>query len=171
MTTSPINNSRSVSGITTQTKTDQQELRNLHLLQGRKVPSSNKARIRHVFDTDMRGGHRTTSGKGAVKFYRALIGRASGMQGESYAIPLYDYDGSTPLPFSTIKEFVNEFIEYAESYNSETKSYDGLPVVFKIPRIGMALPQKLELYKLLLKAPSNCYIDARIIDMLKSSKK
>jgi len=66
-----------------------------------------------VFGSNLAGRH----GKGAALFARkhhgAIYGIGEGIQGSSYAIPTKD-EKLKVLPLSTIKEYVNSFLSFAE---------------------------------------------------------
>jgi len=65
-----------------------------------------------VFGSNLAGIH----GAGAAKFalnYGAVYGEGIGLFGQTYAIPTKDHNIKT-LPISTIRSFVDEFIEFAK---------------------------------------------------------
>jgi hypothetical protein len=124
----------------------------------RRVPRTKD--IVYVFETDMAGTHRSPSGKTAVKHYSAVRYRASGMQGRSYAVPLYGYDGETPLSMVEIRGFVEEFIAFAHTHPE---------VKFKISPLGQLSNSNSiirTIVKLLTTCPSNCYLDDLILKAL-----
>jgi hypothetical protein len=128
----------------------------------RKLPANKKLIL--VFETDLAGTHRTPSAKTATKYYNAIRHRASGIQGRSYAIPIYNYDGYTPLQIAEIKGFIEQFISYAE-VNPE--------LLFKIAPLGQMSNQFSMIRNLtncLKECSDNCYIDPKVYDLLKSLK-
>lgn len=66
-----------------------------------------------VFGSNLRGIH----GAGAAKFARehhgAILGRGTGLQGTSYAIPT-KYDPYKVMPLVEINEYVKVFLEFAK---------------------------------------------------------
>lgn len=135
------------------------------LLTARKLPS--KSKIIYVFETDLRGSHRTRSAKTALRFHGAIRGRASGLQGKSYAIPVYDYDAITPLPFSSVEQFIEEFIEFVFDCIEEESDYDITEhTSFNIQPLGLGTKDENEIKKALLECPSEvCFFDSRLISM------
>lgn len=79
-----------------------------------------------VFGSNLAGRH----GKGAAKIAKerwgAIWGRASGLQGRTYAIPFkdgrkaLDPDVKKVLPLEEIKPYVDEFIAFAKSHPTLT---------------------------------------------------
>ncbi len=128
----------------------------------RKLPANKKLIL--VFETDLAGTHRTPSAKTATKYYNAIRHRASGIQGRSYAIPIYNYDGYTPLQIAEIKGFIEQFISYAE-VNPE--------LMFKIAPLGQMSNQFSMIRNLtnaLKVCTENCYVDPKVYDVLKALK-
>lgn len=124
----------------------------------RKMPKNKKTVF--VFETDIGGTHRTPSAKNAIKHYGAIRYRASGKQGKSYGVPLYGYDGFTPLSAIEIREFILEFADHA-AYHEE--------INFKIGALGQMMPNKglvAFVLNILKKLPSNCYLDTLILNEL-----
>jgi len=82
-----------------------------------------------VFGSNLAGRH----GKGAALYARqehgAIYGVGKGLQGNSYAIPTKDENLKT-LPLSEIKQYVKEFIIFAEEHPNLT---------FNVTRIGCGL--------------------------------
>lgn len=115
-------------------------------------PPRSKATVVHVFETDLRGRHRSRGGRLAVKNYGAKIGRASGLCGSSYAIPIYDYDGESPLSVLDIMGFIDQLIGYAESHTD---------LAFKIPALGKTIGLQAPISSRLLSSGlDNLYLTA-----------
>lgn len=79
-----------------------------------------------VFGSNLKGIHGAGAAKFARDHYGAILGRGTGRQGGSYAIPTKQTPYTT-LPLSTIKKFVDEFIKYASERSDHT---------FLLTRIG-----------------------------------
>ena len=103
-----------------------------------------------VFGSNLAGRH----GKGAALYARqehgAIYGVGKGLQGNSYAIPTKDENLKT-LPLSEIKQYVKEFIIFAEEHPNLT---------FNVTRIGcglasLSVPEIAPMFK---DTPSNCIL-------------
>lgn len=101
-----------------------------------------------VFGSNLSGIH----GAGAAKFARenhgAILGKGTGLQGNSYAIPTKDWQIKT-LPLSNIKPFVDEFLVFA-SQHPEMR--------FNVTRIGCGLAgyTDKDIAPMFRGAPENC---------------
>jgi hypothetical protein len=73
----------------------------------------------YVFDTDLRGRHANKSGILAVNRYGAVVGKASGLRGKSWAIPFLDYDGKTPLQWKDVRDFIVEMVNYVDRQHDQ----------------------------------------------------
>jgi hypothetical protein len=104
-----------------------------------------------VFGSNLAGRH----GKGAALFARqnhgAQMGTGIGRTGNSYAIPTKDTSLHT-LPLRVIRQFVEEFLEYARKNPS---------LEFEVTRIGCGLAgyRNAEIAPMFIGAPSNCHFD------------
>lgn len=65
-----------------------------------------------VFGSNLAGRHGKGAAKEAYQKWGAVYGFGTGRHGNSYALPTKDYS-LKPLPLSTIKYFVREFLHYA----------------------------------------------------------
>lgn len=74
----------------------------------------------YVFDTDLRGRHANRNGTLAVNRYGAVVGKASGLRGKSWAIPCLDYDGETALQWKDVKDFIDEMAVYIEHQHDQS---------------------------------------------------
>lgn len=82
-----------------------------------------------VFGSNLAGIHGKGAALHAKQFYGAQYGVGKGMTGHSYALPTKRTPRET-LPLEEIKEYIHEFIEFAQSH-PETK--------FVITRVGCGL--------------------------------
>lgn len=101
-----------------------------------------------VFGSNLAGRH----GAGAALFARqnhgAIYGQGVGRQGNSYGIPTKDWNIHT-LPLKDIREFVNEFLDYATCHQDLT---------FQVTRIGCGLAgyKDADIAPMFEDAPANC---------------
>ena len=104
-----------------------------------------------VFGSNLRGVHGAGAAAYALKHHGAMWGVGEGIQGQSYGIPTKDITIRT-LPLSSIKEYVQDFIAYAEAYPE---------LDFKVTRIGCGLAGYTDeqIAPMFQHAPSNCYFD------------
>jgi hypothetical protein len=65
-----------------------------------------------VFGSNLSGIHVGGAARTAMRF-GAQIGNPVGIQGQTYAIPTMDVYALNPLPIEKIKEYVDEFFDYA----------------------------------------------------------
>lgn len=103
-----------------------------------------------VFGSNMHGSHGAGSALCALERYGAILGRAIGRQGDSYAIPTLTAFFNQ-LPIDIIKGHVNNFIEYAKDHADDT---------FKIVAIGCGIAgfKAWEIAPMFRSAPSNCIL-------------
>lgn len=66
-----------------------------------------------VFGSNTVGRHGAGAAKDAWKYYGAIMGQGTGLQGHSYAIPTKDKTLHT-LPLGEVKKYVDAFIGFAE---------------------------------------------------------
>lgn len=107
-----------------------------------------------VFGSNLQGRH----GKGAALHAKTWLGAehgvAVGPTGRCYAIPtkkVPDYDPDSIIPIDGIREYVNDFINYAKA-NPDKK--------FMVTRIGCGLSgyKDTEIEALFRDAPENCFL-------------
>ncbi|MFN3566147.1 MAG: hypothetical protein ACK4V1_09235 [Burkholderiaceae bacterium] len=79
-----------------------------------------------VFGSDLAGRHAEGDALIALRDHGAVYGRAVGLQGRSYAIPVRDENGK-PLPVPVIARYVKAFLRFAEIHREMT---------FHVTRIG-----------------------------------
>lgn len=84
------------------------------------------ARDIFVFGSDLAGRHAEGDALIALRDHGAVYGRAVGLQGRSYAIPVRDENGK-PLPVPVIARYVKAFLRFAEIHREMT---------FHVTRIG-----------------------------------
>lgn len=82
-----------------------------------------------VFGSNLAGIHGKGAALHARQFYGAQYGVGKGMTGMAYALPTKKTPRET-LPLSEIKEYINEFVEFAKN-NPQLK--------FTITRVGCGL--------------------------------
>jgi hypothetical protein len=82
-----------------------------------------------VFGSNLAGIHGAGAAKFAVQHHGAIYGVGKGIQGSSYGIPTKDEKIDT-LPLPRIKEYVDEFIQYAK---------DNPHLMFNLTAIGCGL--------------------------------
>jgi hypothetical protein len=116
----------------------------------------------YVFGANLAGRHGRGCALTAVKHYGAVYGRGNGIQGSSYAIPTKDYDIKT-LPLDDIKDFVNEFILFANTHPE---------LIFEVTNIGCGLAgyKPEQIAPMFKDSPSNCKFSSEfksILDTLK----
>lgn len=104
-----------------------------------------------VFGSNEAGIHGKGAAAFAEKFKGARYRQGVGKVGQSYAIPTKDRR-IISLPLERIKEYVEEFIDYANRHQEEK---------FQITQIGcgLALFEPEEIAPLFSMAPCNCYFD------------
>ncbi|MEW5790270.1 MAG: hypothetical protein ACOY4L_06960 [Pseudomonadota bacterium] len=101
-----------------------------------------------VFGSDLAGRHSSGDALTALRDYGAIYGRAVGLQGRSYAIPVRDEDGKL-LPIPVIARYVQAFLRFAATYRQ---------ITFLVTRIGTGRGAYCdeEIAPLFAGAPSNC---------------
>lgn len=83
-----------------------------------------------VFGSNLSGIHGAGSAAEALKNHGAIWGQGVGIQGNSYAIPTKSKNVYSTLKLSVIKEYVDEFLEFAKSNQDMT---------FNVVKIGCGL--------------------------------
>ena len=111
------------------------------------VPASDPI---HVFGTDLAGRHDLPSAAGAVRLHGAQPGQASGISGNSFAIPFRASDCAL-LPLKQIGAYVRDLLKYAAAHANET---------FQITRFGCGQNAyaDAQLAVLFATAPRNCQL-------------
>jgi hypothetical protein len=68
-----------------------------------------------VFGSNTEGNHAGGAAADAVRYFRAVEGRAAGLQGQSYGIPTVDYTrpGDYKLRLGEIRTHVLDFLRFA----------------------------------------------------------
>lgn len=101
-----------------------------------------------VFGTDLAGRHTSGDALVALREYGAQYGRAVGLQGRSYAIPVRNEEGM-PLPLPVIGRYVEAFLRFATIYRQTT---------FLVTRVGCGRGayRDEDIAPLFANAPPNC---------------
>lgn len=102
-----------------------------------------------VFGSNLAGIHGAGAAKYALQFKGAKWGCGAGLQGRSYAIPTKAENVYTTLPIETIKEFVDDFKQFAASHPEY--SFDITPI-----GCGLAGYNHEDIQPLFVGCPSNC---------------
>lgn len=101
-----------------------------------------------VFGSDLGGRHSDGDALVALRKHGAVYGRAVGLQGRSYAIPVRNEQGA-PLPVLVIARYVEAFLRFAAIYRQTT---------FHVTRVGCGRgshPDE-QIAPLFAGAPANC---------------
>ncbi len=71
-----------------------------------------------VFGSNTEGNHSGGAAADAVRYFGAVMGQATGLQGKSYAIPTVDYTprGDHKLPLDDIRTHVLDFRRFASEH-------------------------------------------------------
>lgn len=101
-----------------------------------------------VFGSDLAGRHAEGDALIALRDHGAVYGRAVGLQGRSYAIPVRDEHGK-PLPVAVLARYVDAFLRFAQIHRE---------MVFHVTRIGCGRGayRDDEIAPLFAGAPTNC---------------
>jgi hypothetical protein len=101
-----------------------------------------------VFGSDLAGRHSGDEALTALRNYGATYGRAVGLQGRSYAIPVRDEQGKL-LPIPVISRYVQAFIKFAATHRD---------VKFHVTRVGCGREayRDEQVAPLFTQAPQNC---------------
>lgn len=78
-----------------------------------------KANEVFVFGSNMNGNHAGGAAYMALKQFGAEMGNAEGIQGQSYAIPTLDQDGSR-INLTDLEESIKRFYQYADEHPDNT---------------------------------------------------
>lgn len=101
-----------------------------------------------VFGSDLAGRHQSGDALTALREHGAVYGRAVGMQGRSYGIPVRDEHGRL-LPIPAIGRYVQAFLRFAATHREHT---------FRVTRLGCGpsgYPDE-QIARLFAGAPENC---------------
>jgi len=103
-----------------------------------------------VFGSDLGGRHVADDALRALREYGAAYGRAVGLHGQSYAIPVRDEQGRS-LPVPVVSRYVQAFLRFAATHKD---------LRFHVSRLGCGPkdPRDDELAPLFARAPSNCHL-------------
>jgi hypothetical protein len=101
-----------------------------------------------VFGSDLAGRHQGEDGLTALRRYGATYGRAVGLQGHSYAIPVRDERGAL-LPLAAIRPYVDAFVRFASTHRE---------LAFNVSRVGCGRGayRDEQMAELFAGAPANC---------------
>jgi len=113
-----------------------------------------------VFGSDLGGRHIADDALRALREYGAAYGRAVGLNGQSYAIPVRDEHGRS-LPVPVISRYVQAFLRFAATHKE---------LRFRVSRLGCGPqdPRDDELAPLFVRAPSNCHLPRAWMRYLKN---
>lgn len=116
-----------------------------------------------VFGSNEAGIHGAGAARTAFDRYGAVVGKGVGLNGKSYAIPTKDKDLMT-LPLERIKEYVEEFLNFAEKNKGK---------VFQVTQIGCGLAglRKEDIATMFYNAPDNCFFDLAWKEFLRDKAK
>lgn len=73
-----------------------------------------------VFGSNTEGLHRGGAARAAVNDYGAIMGQATGLQGNSYAIITLDYTGNIEITLETIEKEIKDFFAFAIENQDKT---------------------------------------------------
>lgn len=101
-----------------------------------------------VFSSNLAGAHNKGAARQAVVDHGAIHGQGTGIQGNSYAIPVKD-ENLQVLPLSKIEKYVEQFLKFAK-LNPELS--------FEVTRIGCGLDEydDADITPMFANAPMNC---------------
>ena len=105
-----------------------------------------------VFGSNLAGRHTKGVALRAYNEHGAIYGQATGLHGNSYAIPTHDEE-MKPLTISKIGRYIDTFIRFAELNPDYT---------FEVSRIGCVYPgyEDSEIAPMFAGAPKNCILPA-----------
>lgn len=105
-----------------------------------------------VFGSNLGGHHGAGAARYALMHKGAILGKAVGIQGESYGIPTKFKNTTNTLYIKVIEVYIDNFIKYAKD-NPDTK--------FQVTRIGCGLAglKDKDIAPLFRRSPKNCYFD------------
>lgn len=119
-------------------------------------PWAEGKRVIFVFGSNQRGIHGAGAALHAKRYCGAIQYRGKGIMNNCYAIPTKDWD-LRPLPLEKIKEGVNEFIEFARTYEPYQPD-----IVFRVTAIGTGYAgySHRQIAPMFEYVPPNCYLPA-----------
>ncbi|MFO1435375.1 MAG: hypothetical protein U1F34_03025 [Gammaproteobacteria bacterium] len=111
-----------------------------------------------VFESNLAGQHGKGTSFLAEKCHGAVAGKGWGLQGSSYAIPVFDKD-LMPVSATILSNYVQSFLKHAESTPQQR---------FRVTALGFGNPNisQAELVKMFARAPSNCMLPGRWLELL-----
>lgn len=103
-----------------------------------------------VFGSDLAGKHVSGDALNALRQHGALYGRAVGLQGHSYALPVRDEQGRL-LPLPIINRYAAAFVQFATIHRELT---------FHVTRIGCGRDdyRDEQIAPFFAGAPPNCHL-------------
>ena len=103
-----------------------------------------------VFGSDLKGRHTEGDALTALRQYGAVYGRAVGLQGRSYAIPIQDEQGKL-LSLPVIEQYVQAFLRFASTHRE---------LVFHVTRLacGRNKYRDEQIALLFANRPKNCQL-------------
>lgn len=112
-----------------------------------------------VFGSNLRGRHGRGAAHIALCGYGAIEGVGVGPQGQSYAIPTKDQSLQS-LELSIIRKYVQQFIIYANHYQSLNEHFNGYgpQMTFFVTAVGCGLAgyKPEHIAPMFRSAPANC---------------
>lgn len=111
-----------------------------------------------VFGSNLAGRHGKGAALCALRMHGAKYGQGVGRQGNGYAIPTKD-EALDPLPLAEIKEYVDEFLEYARRMKDER---------FQVTAVGCGLAgyKPRQIAPMFRDAPANCDLPREFRELL-----
>lgn len=103
-----------------------------------------------MFESDLAGRHSSGHALKALREHGAIYGHAVGLQGRSYAIPVWD-EQHRLLPIPVIGRYVQAFLRFAFTHPD---------LLFQVTRIGCARDtySDQQIAPLFANAPRNCQL-------------
>jgi hypothetical protein len=103
-----------------------------------------------VFGSDLAGRHDHGDALVALRKHGAVYGRAVGLQGRSYALPVRDEQGRL-LPLPILERYVRAFLTFAAAHRE---------LSFHVTRVGCGREgyHDEQIAPLFAKAPPNCHL-------------
>lgn len=111
---------------------------------------SNGTRDVFVFGSDLAGRHNWGDALTALREHGAVYGRAVGLQGKSYGIPIQDEQGKL-LPLPVIAQYIEAFLRFAATHRE---------LRFSVTRLacGRNKYRDEQIAPLFANAPQNCQL-------------
>ena len=111
-----------------------------------------------VFESNLAGKHGKGTSFLAEKCHGAAAGKGWGLQGGSYAIPVFDKD-LMPVSATILSNYVQSFLKHAAG--TQQQRYRVTALGFGNPNVSQA-----ELVKMFARAPANCLLPGRWLELL-----